>query len=315
MSEASLALSEIASTTALTQRFGSTVALDGLDVQLRPGVTGLVGANGAGKTTLLNALLGLRAPTSGSAIVLGLDPRSQGAALRAQVGFAPERDVLPDEMRAVDFVRHLAQLRGLPRSEARTRASDCLWLVGLGEERTRTLGTMSTGQRQRVKLAQAIASDPQLVLLDEPTSGLDPTQRSEMLALIGEISNEHSVSVVLSSHLLNEVESVCDHIVALDAGRLVACGPLGELIGDDDGVTLELVDVAEPAGSVDAVESALRAAGVDVERAGTALRLGGRERDVLCDRARDAVADAGARIRRLETRRRTLADLFEAATP
>ena len=303
----------IASTTALTQRFGSTVALDAIDVQLQPGVTGLVGANGAGKTTLINALLGLRAPTSGSAIVLGLDPRSQGPALRSRVGFAPERDVLPDEMRAVDFVRHLAQVRGLPRSEARTRASDSLWLVGLGEERTRTLGTMSTGQRQRVKLAQAIASDPQLVLLDEPTSGLDPTQRSEMLTLIGEISNEHSVNVVLSSHLLNEVESVCDHVVALDAGRLVACGPLSDLIGDDEGVTLELVDVAQPAGSVDAVERALRAAGVAVERVGSTLRLGDLERDELCDRARDAVADAGARIRRLETRRRTLTDLFETA--
>lgn len=301
----------IASTTALTQRFGSTVALDAIDVQLQPGVTGLVGANGAGKTTLINALLGLRAPTSGSAKVLGLDPRSQGPALRACVGFAPERDVLPDEMRAVDFVRHLAQVRGLPRSEARTRASDSLWLVGLGEERTRTLGTMSTGQRQRVKLAQAIASDPQLVLLDEPTSGLDPTQRSEMLTLIGEISNEHSVNVVLSSHLLNEVESVCDHVVALDAGRLVASGPLSDLIGDDEGVTLELVDVAEPAGSVDAVERALRAAGIALERVGTTLRLGGLERDELCDRARDAAADAGARIRRLETHRRSLADLFE----
>ena len=303
----------IASTTALTQRFGSTVALDAIDVQLHSGVTGLVGANGAGKTTLINALLGLRAPTSGSSTVLGLDPRSQGPALRTRVGFAPERDVLPDEMRAVDFVRHLAQVRGLPRSEARTRASDSLWLVGLGEERTRTLGTMSTGQRQRVKLAQAIASDPQLVLLDEPTSGLDPTQRSEMLTLIGEISNEHSVNVVLSSHLLNEVESVCDHVVALDAGRLVASGPLSSLIGDDEGVTLELVDVAEPAGSVDAVELALRAAGIALERVGTTLRLGGLERDELCDRARDAVAEAGARIRRLETRRRSLADLFETA--
>lgn len=303
----------IASTTSLTQQFGSTVALDALDIRMRPGVTGLVGANGAGKTTLLNALLGLRPPTSGSATVLGLDPRSQGAALRAQVGFAPERDVLPDEMRAVDFVRHLAQVRGLPRSEARTRASDSLWLVGLGEERTRTLGTMSTGQRQRVKLAQAVASDPQLVLLDEPTSGLDPTQRTEMLTLIGEISNEHSVNVVLSSHLLEEVERVCDHIVALDAGRLVADGPIDELVGDGDGITLELVDIAEPAGTVDAVENALRGAGIEVERTGTTLRLGGRERDVLCDRARDAVADAGARIRRLEARRRTLEDLFETA--
>ncbi|WP_419932671.1 ABC transporter ATP-binding protein [Candidatus Poriferisodalis sp.] len=313
MSESSSGPSMIASTTSLTQRFGSIVALDAIDIQMRPGVTGLVGANGAGKTTLLNALLGLRPPTSGSATVLGLDPRSQGAALRAQVGFAPERDVLPDEMRAVDFVRHLAQVRGLPRSEARTRASDSLWLVGLGEERTRTLGTMSTGQRQRVKLAQAVASDPQLVLLDEPTSGLDPTQRTEMLTLIGEISNEHSVNVVLSSHLLEEVERVCDHIVALDAGRLVADGPIDELVGDGDGITLELVDIAEPAGSVNEVSRLLAQAGVEVERTGTTLRLGGRDREELSDRARDAVAEAGARIRRLEARQRTLADLFESS--
>ncbi|WP_419916244.1 ABC transporter ATP-binding protein [Candidatus Poriferisodalis sp.] len=313
MNDAAAAGTVLVSTAALTQRFGSTVALDALDIQMRPGVTGLVGANGAGKTTLLNALLGLRPPTSGSATVLGLDPRSQGAALRAKVGFAPERDVLPDEMRAVDFVRHLSQVRGLPRSEARTRASDSLWLVGLGEERTRTLGTMSTGQRQRVKLAQAVASDPELVLLDEPTSGLDPTQRTEMLTLIGEISNEHSVSVVLSSHLLEEVERVCDHIVALDAGRLVADGPIAELVGDGEGITLELVDIVEPAGTVKAVESSLRSAGIDVQRTGTVLRLGGAGRDELSDRARDAVADAGARIRRLEARQRTLADLFEAS--
>ncbi len=313
MSVAAAQESVIVSTAALTQRFGSTVAIDALDVSIRPGITGLVGANGAGKTTLLSALLGLRPPTSGSATVLGLDPRGQGAALRAKVGFAPERDLLPDEMRAVDFVRHLSQVRGLPRSEARTRASDSLWLVGLGEERTRTLGTMSTGQRQRVKLAQAIASDPELVLLDEPTSGLDPTQRSEMLTLIGEISNEYSVSVVLSSHLLEEVERVCDYIVALDAGRLVADGPIEELVGDGDGITLELVDIAEPAGTVDVVESTLRRGGIEVERVGTTLRLGGRDPDELSDRARDAVADAGARIRRLEARRRTLADLFEAS--
>lgn len=313
MSAAVAQESVIVSTAALTQRFGSTLAIDALDVRIRPGITGLVGANGAGKSTLLSALLGLRPPTSGSATVLGLDPRSQGAALRAKVGFAPERDLLPDEMRAVDFVRHLSQVRGLPRSEARTRASDSLWLVGLGEERTRTLGTMSTGQRQRVKLASAIASDPELVLLDEPTSGLDPTQRSEMLTLIGEISNEYSVSVVLSSHLLEEVERVCDHVVALDAGRLVADGPIEEFVGGGEGVTLELVDIAEPAGTIDAVESTLRRGGIEVERVGTTLRLGGVGPDELSDRVRDAVADAGARIRRLEARRHTLADLFEAS--
>ena len=185
--------------------------------------------------------------------------------------------------------------------------------MGLGEERTRALGTMSTGQRQRVKLAQAIASDPKLVLLDEPTDGLDPVQRSEMLTLIGQISRDFSMNVVLSSHVLEEVERVCDHVVALDAGRLVACGPIAELIGESDGITLELVDVAEPAGSVEAVESALRSGGLDVRRERMTLRLRGADFDELCDRARDAVAAAGARIRRLETRRRTLEDIFEDA--
>ena len=303
----------IVETQALTQRFGPTVALDALDLQMQPGVTGLVGANGAGKTTLLNAMLGLRIPTSGSVTVMGFDPQKAGHRLRAMVGFAPERNVLPDEMRAVDFVRHLAEVQGLPRTEARNRASDSLWLVGLGEERTRTLGTMSTGQRQRVKLAQAIASDPKLVLLDEPTDGLDPVQRSEMLTLIGQISRDFSMNVVLSSHVLEEVERVCDHVVALDAGRLVACGPIGELIGAGDGITLELVEVAEPDTSVETVESALRSGGLEVRREQTTLRLRGAGFDELCDRARDAVATAGARIRRLETLRRTLEDIFEDA--
>ena len=301
----------VVETRGLTQRFGQTVALDGLDVSIESGVTGLVGANGAGKTTLISALLGLRIPTSGTVTVMGLDPQKAGQRLRAMVGFAPERNVLPDEMRAVDFVRHLAEVRGLPRSEARNRASDVLWLVGLGEERTRTLGTMSTGQRQRVKLAQAIAPDPKLVLLDEPTDGLDPVQRSEMLTLIGKISSDFSMSVVLSSHVLEEVERVCDHVVALDAGRLVACGRIDELIGQGEGIVLELVDVAEPAGSVDAVEAALRSAGLDVQRTLATLRVRGADFDELCDRARDAVVAASARIRRMETRRRSLEDLYE----
>ncbi len=297
-------------TQALTQRFGSTLALDSLDLKMSSGVTGLVGANGAGKTTLLNAMLGLRVPTSGSVRVMGLDPLAQGGQLRAIVGFAPERNVLPDEMRAVDFVRHLAEVQGLPRGEARNRASDTLWLVGLGEERARPLGTMSTGQRQRVKLAQAIASDPKLVLLDEPTDGLDPVQRSEMLDLIGQISRDFSINVVLASHLLDEVERVCDNVVAIDAGRLVACGSIDDLIGDTDVLTLELVEIRDPAGSVDAVETALRARGVSLKRSMATMHLSGKSFDELCDEARDAVHYAQARVRRMEVGRRTLEDLF-----
>jgi len=216
----------VISTSGLTMQFGAQRALDDLDLTIPAGVTGLVGANGAGKTTLMSIVLGLRPATAGSVEVLGMDPKSQGHRIRALVGYAPERNVLPEDMRAVDFVRHLSEVRGLPRDEARNRASDSLWLVGLGEERFRPLGSMSTGQRQRVKLAQAMAADPSLILLDEPTDGLDPVQRDQMLALIRQINDEFGINVVLSSHLLEEVERVCDHIVALDAGRLVASGPL-----------------------------------------------------------------------------------------
>lgn len=301
----------VVETAALTQRFGAAVALDSLDVAIGGGVTGLVGANGAGKTTLLCALLGLRPPTSGSVRVLGLDPVADGPELRSMVGFAPERNVLPDEMRAIDFVRHLAEVRGLPRKEARTRASDALWLVGLGEERLRALGTMSTGQRQRVKLAQAIASDPRLVLLDEPTDGLDPVQRNEMLALIRQVSSEFGADVIVSSHVLDEVEQVCDNVVAIDAGRLVASGALSDLVGDREGLALELIEPAGSPGAAAAVEAALRASGLGVRRDGVRLVVDGADRGELCDRIRDAVSEASAGLRRLESRRHNLEDLFE----
>ncbi len=294
----------------LTMQFGAQRALDNLDIAIPPGVTGLVGANGAGKTTLMSIVLGLREATSGTVEVLGMDPKLLGSRIRARVGYAPERNVLPEDMKAVDFVKHLSEVRGLPRDEARNRASDSLWLVGLGEERFRAIGTMSTGQRQRVKLAQAIAADPKLVLLDEPTDGLDPMQRDQMLALIRQINDEFGIDVLLSSHLLEEVERVCDHVVALDAGQLVADGPLADLIGGNEGVELELVEIADRPRSIDDVADALAASGLDVERDGAVLTVVGPDTDVLADATRDAVAEHGARIRRLSSRKRTLEDLF-----
>lgn len=292
--------------------FGTHRALDSLDVTVSPGVTGLVGANGAGKTTFMSIVLGLRAPTTGSVSVLGLDPLTQGAELRSNVGYGPERNVFPDDMPASDFVKHLAEVRGMPRSEARSRASDALWLVGLGEERFRALGTMSTGQRQRVKLAQAIAADPSLILLDEPTDGLDPVQRDEMLVLIKQISADYRIDVMLSSHLLEEVERICDHVVALDAGRLVAQGRLSELVGDVEGVTVELADVPDRPDSVTEVVRRLQGAGLNVDHEEGTVRMDvlGASADAIADAVRDAVADSGARIRRIEQRRRRLEDLF-----
>ncbi len=302
----------VVSTTGLTMQFGSHRALDALDLEVAHGVTGLVGANGSGKTTLISILLGLRRPTAGAVTVLGLDPTVRGRELRALVGYGPERNVFPDEMPASDFVKHLAEVRGMPRQEARGRASDALWLVGLGEERFRPLGTMSTGQRQRVKLAQALAADPSMVFLDEPTDGLDPVQRDEMLALIRQINTEYSIDVLLSSHLLEEVERICDHVVALDAGRLVAYGRLDVLVGQDEGVVVELVDIADAPGALDMVITALVAGGLDVRRDGTAHRIEviGHDADVVADQVRDSVADAGARVGRIVRRRRRLEDLF-----
>jgi ABC-2 type transport system ATP-binding protein len=198
----------------------------------------------------------------------------------------------------------------MPAGEAKGRASDALWLVGLGEERFRALGTMSTGQRQRVKLAQAIAADPSLVLLDEPTDGLDPVQRDEMLALIRQISNDYGIDVLLSSHLLEEVERICDNIVALDSGRLVAQGPLTSLVGDTSTITAELVEIPDRPKAIEGVERRLRQAGLDVQRDLNLLRVTGDDPQVTLDAVRDAIAAEQARIRRVSTDRRTLEDLF-----
>jgi ABC-2 type transport system ATP-binding protein len=303
-------VSAIIETSDLVMQFPGTLALDGLNLSIPSGVTGLVGANGAGKTTLISLTLGLLKPTTGTIRVLGLDPNQQGPELRAQIGYGPERNVLPDDLRAYDFVRHLSEVKGLPRDEARSRASDSLYLVGLGEERFRALGTMSTGQRQRVKLAQAIAADPRFIVLDEPTDGLDPVQRDEMLNIIVQINRNFGIDVMLSSHVLEEVERICDHVVALDEGRLIAHGTMHELAGASGGIEMELVDVDDRPDAFDDVIRLLEAGGARTERTGSVLAVFGESDDDLFDLASASVAAAGARLRRLGQRRRSLDDIF-----
>ncbi|MBU98551.1 MAG: ABC transporter [Acidimicrobiaceae bacterium] len=303
---------ELITVSNLTMQFGEHRALDEVDFTVHSGVTGLVGANGAGKTTFMSIALGLRAPTTGSIRVLDLEPVADGAKLRSLVSYGPERNILPDEMPAVDFVKHLAEVRGIPRKEAKTRASDILWLVGLGEERFRPIGTMSTGQRQRVKLAQAIAADPKLVFLDEPTDGLDPLARDEVLTLIRQISEEYGIHVMISSHLLEEVEQICDNIVILNAGKLIAAGQLDKLTGESTGLEIELVAIGDLPNAVWEVEKALQEAGLTVlrEPESMILRIPDGEPDLLPDLIRDIVANAGARMKRLEHRRRNLEDII-----
>ena len=303
---------ELITVNGLTMQFGQHRALDSVDFTVHSGVTGLVGANGAGKTTFMSIALGLRAPTAGSIRVLDLEPVADGAKLRSLGSYGPERNILPDEMPAVDFVKHLAEVRGIPRKEAKTRASDILWLVGLGEERSRPIGTMSTGQRQRVKLAQAIAADPKLVFLDEPTDGLDPLARDEVLTLIRQISEEYGIHVMISSHLLEEVEQICDNIVILNAGKLIASGQLDKLTGESTGLEIELVMVDDLPNAVGDVERALQQVGLTVlrEPERMTLRIPDGEPGLLPDLVRDAVADVGARLKRLEYRRRSLEDII-----
>src|SRR3954470_10107509 len=224
-------MAAIVSADVLVKRFGAITALGGVTVDVTEGITGLLGANGAGKTTLLGLALGLTHPDGGNLEVLGLDPVEAGPDVRAIVGYSPEHQSLPPDVRAFDLVAHLAEVHGLPHRSATARASDALYQVGLGEERFRPVGTMSTGQKQRVKLAQAIVHDPDLVLLDEPTDGLDPVQREHMLALIRRIGHDLGLNVVLSSHLLHEVEQVCDAVVILDGGRAIESGKLADLRG------------------------------------------------------------------------------------
>jgi ABC-2 type transport system ATP-binding protein len=292
--------------TAVVKRWGRTTALAGATFRIGAGVTGLLGANGAGKTTLLGMILGLHRPEGGSLEVLGLDPSTAGPQVRERIGYAPEHDALPPDVKAHDLVRHLAEIHGLPKREATARASDALWQVGLGEERFRPIGTMSTGQRQRVKLAAALAHDPVLLLLDEPTNGLDPVQRESMLDLIRRIGHEFGISVVLSSHLLEEVERVCDGVVILSDGRVVAEGTLDELRTGDGGLVVVVDGDAAP------LAFRLRAAGLGVEQDGSRLVVDGAE-DVAADAVRDAAAHLDVGLRRLQRKTATLEDVFLAA--
>jgi ABC-2 type transport system ATP-binding protein len=223
----------------LTKRYGGTTALDDLSIEVPRGRVGLVGANGAGKTTTFRLLLGLAHPTAGHIEVCGLDVARDPIGVRARLGYMPEHDCLPLDQSAADVVATFGELSGLPARAARQRASDILDLVGLDEARFRSIGEFSTGMRQRTKLAQAIVSDPELVLLDEPTSGLDPAGRDDMLALVARLGS-FGISVVMATHLLDDVQKVCDYVVMIDAGRLVVAGATDSLLERTGTVTVDV---------------------------------------------------------------------------
>ena len=222
-------MSDIIRTEDLTVRYGSREALSSLSVRVAGGTVGLLGPNGAGKSTLLKTLLGFLRPAAGYAEVLGKQAVRDPLELRLRTGYLPERNVFIPGLTAVETVALAAELGGLSRSMALERAHEMLRFTGLGEARYRLVEGYSTGMLQRTKLATALVHDPELVLLDEPTSGMDPAGRRQMLSLLQQVNKRHGISVLLSTHLLHDVEAVCDSLVLLNEGKLVMSGSLGSL--------------------------------------------------------------------------------------
>ncbi len=214
---------------AVTVRYGAQTALQDVSASFAAGAVGLLGPNGAGKSTMLKALLGFLVPTQGKMRVLGLDVATSPLQIRSRVGYMPENDAHIPGMNAVSFVAYCAELAGLPPADAMQRAHEVLFYVGLGEARYRNVETYSTGMKQRIKLAQALVHDPDLLFLDEPTNGMDPKGRDEMLELVRDLALNKGVNLILSSHLLPDVEFTCEQVIVMDRGRVVASGPIAGL--------------------------------------------------------------------------------------
>lgn len=292
-------MTELVKTAALTKAFGEVRAVDDLSVTIPQGAIGLVGPNGAGKTTFLRLLLGLLRPTSGSGRVLGY-AIEEGIPVRERTGYMPEHDCLIPDMTGIGLVSYMGRVSGLDPGTAMSRAHDVLQFVGVEEERYRKVAEFSTGMRQKIKLAQSMVHDPELYIFDEPTTGLDPRGRSEMLGLVGKIASSQGRNVILSSHLLPDVESICRYVVILDGGHQIAAGPLDRLLtGARDRLRIDL------RGDRNAFLEALREAGVDAEAGASGVhvtRKPGVELEVF-RAAKMAHADVrymGAEIRSLE---------------
>jgi len=287
----------------LSVRYGARTALDGLSATIAGGAVGLLGPNGAGKSTLIKTLLGLLPAASGRAKVLGEDVATHAFRLRRRVGYMPERDAAFPGLTGFQSVFYAGRLCGMPEADARRRAHEVLLFAGLEEARYREVSTYSTGMRQRVKLAQSLVHDPDLLFLDEPTNGLDPRGRIEMLELIRQLAHEKGIHVVLSSHLLRDVEEVCHAVVVLQGGKLVRHETLSTLSrGVPDACAVRI------AGDPEAFRSACERRGMSV--------LDGKERELQIKLAAEgqtapvfaAAQESGVIVRMLRPMRVSLED-------
>jgi ABC-2 type transport system ATP-binding protein len=289
----------------LEVRLGARTVLNGLTGELQGNAIGLLGPNGAGKSTLINTLLGFHSPSKGTARVLGLDAHRDRAQIRGAVGYMPENDSFIGNMTGVRFVRYMAELAGLPPSAALERAHEALFYVGLGEVRYRKVNTYSLGMKQLIKLAQALAHGPKLLILDEPTNGLDPIARQRMIQLLKDIRKEGSVRLLISSHLLRDIDEICDEVLILKNGRIAAlCNIEAERRSNRSFMELETV------GATEQFSVSIRGLGCEC-----ACFPGGRIKLVIPDRieVRDLyviASEQGVQIRRMHQRRDSLEDIF-----
>lgn len=284
------------STHRLSKYYGSLKALNELTVEVKEGTVALLGPNGAGKSTLLRILLGLIEPSEGSYEILG---KRSCTAVKDLIGYMPEHDCLPPRLSAVGFVSYFAQLAGVPPDVAMERTHQILDYVGLGEERYREMESYSTGMKQRVKLAQAIVHDPQVIFLDEPTNGMDPEGREEMLHLLKDLASMGK-SIVLSSHLLPDVEFVCEDVIIINNGEVVEQGEVKELLGMR---TLRV----KIYGNEKEFVNALKKRGCSVSGKGGEFVVEG---DTVSSKVWDAAADAKVQVRYMGFRSRSLEEMF-----
>ena len=288
----------------VTKRYGPVTALDNLSVAVPTGAVGLLGPNGSGKTTMIRTLLGLSPADRGSGTILGLDFSKHPLDVRRLVGFAPEDECLFPGVAGVEFAAYAGELVGMRPKDALQRAHEVLDYVGLGEARYRRVEQYSTGMKQRLKLASAVVHDPKLLILDEQTNGMDPAGREEVLELARDLAHNKGMSLIFSSHLLPDVEAVCDHVVVLGGGRLLAEGRIKDLKQFHDG-WFEVRTKANPAGFA----KRLTVLGCSTETRDDLLVVkvpDGQSERLLWQ----AAADEREQIRFLRPRRSTLEEIF-----
>lgn len=285
--------------------YGDVVALDDLSIEINGGAIGLLGPNGAGKTTFIKTILGLLTPQNGSAEVFGMDVVQNKMEIRKQIGYVPESDCYIAGMSGVNFVAYMGKLCGMPNKEAIQRAHEILQYVGMDEERYRTIETYSTGMRQKIKLAQALMHDPELLLLDEPTTGMDPKGRQEMLDLIKDISSSKNINIILSSHLLPDIEYTCQDVIVLRDGKLVITGNIQELKA-----THKKMYEVRIKGNGEVFLSTLKSKGVELWRSERNLFRISLPEDIGTQEIFKIAFDNGVQIRQLIQTRYSLEDVF-----